>query len=93
MVDKMSRYYIIVYDVDESRVNKVYKIMKQYLFWIQNSVFEGYLEYRKYKEMMRKISRIIDPSKDSIVVYSFKTEKCLNKEFFGRIKKEYSFVV
>ena len=34
-------YVIIVYDIKAERVNKVKSFLRQYLFWIQNSVFEG----------------------------------------------------
>ena len=36
-------YIIIVYDVGEKRVAKVCQFLRQYLNWIQNSVFEGEL--------------------------------------------------
>lgn len=31
----------MVYDVNEKRVNKVLKIGRKYLNWVQNSVLEG----------------------------------------------------
>ena len=34
-------YVIIVYDINVDRVNKVKSFLRQHLFWIQNSVFEG----------------------------------------------------
>ena len=46
-------YVIIVYDVNVERVNKVKSFLRQYLYWIQNSVFEGELtrsEFRKVSD-------------------------------------------
>ena len=40
-------YVIIVYDINVDRVNKVKSFLRQYLFWIQNSVFEGELLNRE----------------------------------------------
>ncbi len=34
-------YVILIYDIGEERVNKVLKIARRYLTWIQNSVLEG----------------------------------------------------
>ena len=34
-------YIIIVYDINTKRVNKVKSLLRMYLNWIQNSVFEG----------------------------------------------------
>lgn len=34
-------FVIITYDIEETRVNKIRKILKKYLYWSQNSVFEG----------------------------------------------------
>ena len=33
-------YVILVYDIGEKRVGKMLKLCRQYLNWIQNSVFE-----------------------------------------------------
>ncbi len=37
----------LTYDIEEKRVNKVRKILKKYLSWIQNSIFEGELSEGK----------------------------------------------
>ena len=34
-------YVILVYDVGEKRVGKMLRLVRKYLSWIQNSVFEG----------------------------------------------------
>lgn len=40
-------YVIIVYDIEEDRVDRVNKILKRFLNWRQNSVFEGELAARR----------------------------------------------
>ena len=42
-------YVIVVYDVGEKRVGKMLKLCRQYLCWIQNSVFEGALSEAKLR--------------------------------------------
>lgn len=77
-------YVIVVYDVGEKRVGKMLKLCRQYLCWIQNSVFEGELSEAKLRELKLKIKGIIDPSEDSIIIFTNKigiiwTNKYLEK--------------
>jgi CRISPR-associated protein Cas2 len=46
---------IITYDVNILRVNSVRQLLKQYLSWIQNSVFEGELSMGNLKELQLKL--------------------------------------
>lgn len=62
-------YLMIVYDVNAKRVNKVKSCLRTYLYWIQNSVFEGEISEVKYKEMINKVKELIDEDEDSIVIY------------------------
>lgn len=63
-------YVIVVYDVGIERVDSVRHILKQYLTWIQNSVFEGEISIGKLEEMRILISYIINKEKNSVIVYS-----------------------
>ncbi len=63
-------FVIVVYDVDVERVNKVNKYLKRYLFWVQNSVFEGEINKDLMDKMMSGLSKILK-EKDSAVVYIF----------------------
>jgi CRISPR-associated endonuclease Cas2 len=40
-------FLILVYDVNEKRVNKVLKTCRKYLHWVQNSVLEGEISEAK----------------------------------------------
>ena len=44
-------YIILVYDCGEKRVGKMLKLCRQYLNWIQNSVFEGELSDAQLLEL------------------------------------------
>ncbi len=76
-------YVILVYDMDEKRVGKMLKLCRQYLNWIQNSVFEGELSEVKLKELLGRAKLIMVLGKDSIIVFKSRQEKWLDKEVIG----------
>jgi len=76
-------YFIIVYDIDEKRVNQVNKFLKRYLHWIQNSVFEGELTKSQFEIMKEKLKNIIELDKDSVIIYQLDSEKQLKREIIG----------
>ncbi|MEM7818402.1 MAG: CRISPR-associated endonuclease Cas2 [Candidatus Aenigmatarchaeota archaeon] len=86
-------YVIIVYDVSIKRVNKVCQFLKQYLNWIQNSVFEGELSESELKRVEVGLSRIIDESEDSIIIYQLPSEKVLKRIHIGAKKEEPSSII
>ncbi|MEM1782357.1 MAG: CRISPR-associated endonuclease Cas2 [Nanopusillaceae archaeon] len=86
-------YVIIVYDVSVKRVNKVCQFLKQYLNWIQNSVFEGELSESELKRVEVGLSRIIDESEDSIIIYQLPSEKVLKRIHIGTKKVEPSSII
>ena len=77
-------YIIVVYDIGEKRVGKMLKLCRQYLCWIQNSVFEGELSEAKLKELKKKMFNIIDPQEDSIILFSNKMSYNMNKQIIGK---------
>ena len=79
-------YVIVVYDVGEKRVGKMLKLCRQYLCWIQNSVFEGELSEVKLKELNLKMKGIIEPSEDSVILFKNKMGYNMNKQILGREK-------
>lgn len=77
-------YIILVYDIGEKRVGKMLKLCRQYLHWIQNSVFEGEITEVKLKELLSKIYAIIDKESDSVIIFKSRDEKWLYKEIHGK---------
>ncbi|MHB2150572.1 CRISPR-associated endonuclease Cas2 [Calditrichota bacterium LG25] len=76
-------YVILVYDVGEKRVGKMLKLCRQYLNWIQNSVFEGEITPVKLKELLKKAKRLMDMDNDSIIIFKSRDIKWLDKEIIG----------
>lgn len=81
-------YIILVYDIGEKRVGKMLKLCRQYLNWIQNSVFEGDITEVKLKELLYKAKAIMDKDSDSIILFKSRNEKWLEKEVVGLEKNE-----
>ncbi|WP_447639986.1 MULTISPECIES: CRISPR-associated endonuclease Cas2 [Chitinophagaceae] len=81
-------YVILVYDIEEKRVAKMLKLCRQYLNWIQNSVFEGEITEVKLKELLHKAKNIMEIEYDSIIVFSSRQERWLEKQVIGKEKNE-----
>lgn len=79
-------HVIVAYDIAVERLPKVYHIMKQYLNWIQNSAFEGDLTPGQLEELRLKVHKVIDSSKDCIVVFTMDNPKWLDRTIWGREK-------
>ncbi len=77
-------YVILVYDCGEKRVNKMLKLCRRYLNWIQNSVFEGEISEVRLKELLMQCEKFMDKNQDSIIIFSGPFQKALNKEIIGK---------
>ena len=81
-------FIILVYDIGEKRVGKMLKLCRQYVNWIQNSVFEGEITEVKLKELIIKARRIMNEEDDSLIIFKSREERWLEKEVIGREKNE-----
>lgn len=84
MVVKM--FVILTYDVGEKRVNRVRKVLKKYIIWTQNSVFEGNITEAKLHKCLAEVNRHIDKEEDSIYVYRVENPKNITKDVIGKLK-------
>ncbi|HHV73336.1 MULTISPECIES: CRISPR-associated endonuclease Cas2 [unclassified Thermoanaerobacterium] len=76
-------FIILVYDVNEKRVNKVLKTCRKYLNWVQNSVLEGEISDANFRKLKSEISKIIDKEEDSVIIYILRTTKYSDREIIG----------
>lgn len=76
-------YVIITYDVEEKRVGKVNKKLKEYLTWTQNSVFEGEITSGLLKKCLFDLGNIINESVDSVHVYEISNPRNIKKHTIG----------
>lgn len=77
-------YIILVYDVNTKRVGKMLKLCRQYLNWIQNSVFEGELGEPQLKELKYRAGEIMKEDEDNLIIFRTRQEKWLEKEVIGQ---------
>ena len=79
-------YVIAVYDVEAHRTQKMLKICRRYLNWIQNSVFEGEMTEVKLKELILKCKEVMDLETDSLIIFRNPHANWLEKQVVGREK-------
>lgn len=77
-------YIILVYDIGEKRVGKMLKLCRKYLNWIQNSVFEGEISEIKLLELKSRAAGIMEKEEDSLIIFSSRQERWLEKEIIGK---------
>lgn len=77
-------YVIAVYDIGEKRVGKMLKLMRRYLNWIQNSVFEGEISEVKLKELILESKKIMEEDYDSLIIFKSREERWLDKQIVGK---------
>jgi len=76
-------YVILVYDMGEKRVVKMLKLCRQYLTWIQNSVFEGNITPAKLEELIARAEDIMEKDYDSLIIFKSRNKKWLEKKVVG----------
>ncbi len=79
-------YIIAVYDCGEKRVVKMLKLLRRYLTWIQNSVFEGEISEVQLKELKIEAQKIMVKSEDSFIIFTSRNPKWMDKEIIGKEK-------
>lgn len=86
-------YVVIVYDVGVERVNKIRIYLKQYLNWVQNSVFEGELTEPEYMKITSHLKEITDESLDHVICYKSRDKRYLDTDEIGTRKAEISTII
>ncbi len=81
-------YVIAVYDIGEKRVVKMLKLCRQYLNWIQNSVFEGEITEVQLKTLEAKAKIIMKSETDSLIFFKSRSNKWLEKQVVGKEKSK-----
>lgn len=76
-------FVILVYDIKEQRVTKVLKKCREYLSWVQNSVFEGEISEGNLKKLKLELGCIIKKEEDSVIIYQLRTTRYSKREILG----------
>ncbi|MCY0885596.1 MAG: CRISPR-associated endonuclease Cas2 [Firmicutes bacterium] len=77
-------FVIVVYDAGVKRDPKVLKVCRRYLSWVQRSVFEGELSDAKLRLLKEELSAVLDPHKDSVILYLFQSLRYSRRETLGQ---------
>ncbi|WP_123053755.1 CRISPR-associated endonuclease Cas2 [Clostridium sp. JN-1] len=75
-------YAFLFYDVNEKRVNKVFKICKKYFHHHQNSVFRGAITPSKMIKLKSELNKIIEDS-DFVTIIKLMNDSCFDEETLG----------
>ncbi|OZI12948.1 CRISPR-associated endonuclease Cas2 [Bacillaceae bacterium SAS-127] len=78
-----ANYAFVFYDVNEKRVQKVFKICKKYLTHYQNSVFRGHITPANILKLRKEIEDIIDEEEDFISILTMMNEHAFTEIEIG----------
>ena len=86
-------FLILVYDFGEKRVGKALKICRKYLHWVQNSVFEGEISKANLVKLKKELEILMVPEEDSIILYTFRSQRYSKREIMGVEKGSVDFII
>ncbi|MBU2444232.1 MAG: CRISPR-associated endonuclease Cas2 [Bacteroidetes bacterium] len=82
-------YFILVYDIAHPRrLNRVLKICRRYVTWVQNSVFEGELSPEQFERLIENLKRVIEKKEDSVIIYLLRNRHVYKRFVLGIEKNE-----
>lgn len=81
-------YIILIYDIAQdnggAKVSRnIFKTCKKYLTHVQKSVFEGEITPALLVKLRMELDKYIRDEEDSVIVFSSRQERWLEKEFWG----------
>jgi len=76
-------YAIVIYDASTERVHAYLKLLRQYLFHIQNSAFEGEISQKNMKILKKELFQLNKSKKDSVIIYTFHNSKYVKRNVLG----------
>lgn len=77
-------YAFVFYDVNEKRVQKVFKVCKKYLSHFQYSVFRGEITPSKLIELRTDINKVIDKEEDFVCIIKLMNDNVFGEEILGQ---------
>ncbi|URJ48346.1 CRISPR-associated endonuclease Cas2 [Paenibacillus polymyxa] len=80
---KNYNYVILVYDIGEKRVGKVFKICKKYLVHFQKSVFRGEITPANLIQLRAELKKVIDEGNDFVAVFKMTGDYVFDEEIIG----------
>ncbi len=81
-------YVFVFYDVNEKRVQKVFKVCKKYLSHYQNSVFRGEMSPSKLIRFKNDLKPILDEDEDFLCIIKLMNDNVFGEEVMGKKDRE-----
>lgn len=82
-MNKNYNYAFLFYDVNEKRVQKVFRVCKKYLSHYQKSVFRGDITPAKFIKLKSELKKIIDEEEDFVCIIKTMGEYAFEEEIMG----------
>lgn len=76
-------YVFLFYDVNEKRVNRVFKVCKKYLVHYQKSVFRGQITPSRLIKLKSEIKKVVDETSDFVSIIQLLNENSFGEEIIG----------
>ena len=81
-------YVFVFYDVNEKRVQKVFKVCKKYLSHYQNSVFRGEMSPSKLIRFKNDLKPIINEEEDFLCIIKLMNDNVFGEDIMGKKDRE-----
>lgn len=81
-------YAFLFYDINEKRVQKVFKVCKKYLTHYQKSVFRGEISPSKLIRLKTDLNKVINKNEDFICIVKLMNDNVFGEEVLGITDKE-----
>ncbi len=81
-------YAFLFYDVNEKRVQKVFKVCKKYLSHYQYSVFRGPLTPSNLIKLRADLKKVIDVREDFVCIIKLMNDNVFGEEVLGSKDRE-----
>ncbi|MDO5089746.1 MAG: CRISPR-associated endonuclease Cas2 [Leptotrichiaceae bacterium] len=91
-LDKNYNYAFVFYDIQEKRVNKVFKICKKYLEHHQKSVFRGKISPSQILKLEKELKKVIDEKHDYVSFVLMVNEYNFFEHSLGEHKEDELFI-
>ena len=69
------------------------KLLRKYLFHVQNSVFEGTLTPKQYRSLRQEIDTLLNSDEDSVIFYVSYNDKQIYKNELGLKRKSSNIII
>ena len=81
-------YAFVFYDVNEKRVQKVFKICKKYLSHFQYSVFRGEITPSQIINLRSDLRKILNEDEDFVCILKLKNDNVYGEEILGKQERQ-----